>query len=296
MIMRLVICLVFCLLSVSCFKKKAAPGDSTIFLTSKRLGELTDKKLQEVSGLAASSANPGYLWTHNDSGNPAVVYLVDENLEIRLTCKLQGAKNRDWEDIAVGPGPDANKRYVYVADIGDNNARYAIKFIYRFEEPILTDKSEINITSFDTIAFRLADGKKDTEAIMIHPQTKNIYVVSKREKPVWVYELKYPYALRDTSTAAKIVSVPLTQIVAAGISPDGSDIIMKNYDNIYYWNMKGKPISEALTEKPEKLQYTEEPQGEAIGFNVEGSGFYTLSERISGEKSFLYFYGRQSGK
>src|SRR5688572_13317881 len=126
--------LCFVLLSVSlvsCFDKKSIPGNSGVFFPSRQLAELTDSKLEEVSGLAASSANPGMLWTHNDSGNPAVVYLVDENLKIRLACRLQGIKNRDWEDIAVGPGPDPAKRYVYVADIGDNNAKHEVKYLYR---------------------------------------------------------------------------------------------------------------------------------------------------------------------
>ena len=56
---------------------------------------------------------------------------------IKLTCTLAGVENRDWEDIAVGPGPDASKSYVYVADIGDNEGQYQYKYIYRFEEPVL---------------------------------------------------------------------------------------------------------------------------------------------------------------
>ena len=36
---------------------------------------------------------------------------------------LTGAKMRDWEDIAVGPGPEPNVDYLYVGAIGDNDAR-----------------------------------------------------------------------------------------------------------------------------------------------------------------------------
>lgn len=241
-----------------------------------------------------SVANPGHFWVHNDSGNPAVVYLIDENLKIRLTCRLEGVKNRDWEDIAIGPGPDPDKRYVYVGDIGDNNAKHREKMIYRFAEPALagSNVSEIVISSFDTIVFRLEDGSKDTETLMIHPQTQNIYVVSKREEPVHVYELKYPFA-DDTLTALKVATLPLTQIVGGDISHDGQEVLMKNYNDIYYWNLKGKSFSEGLTMDPGILEYTEEPQGEAIAFNLDSSGFYTLSEKIKGEKTYLYFYKRR---
>jgi hypothetical protein len=292
--MRILLVVCFSFLSASCSEKKSVRGDSDVFLPSRRLAELTDKKLDEVSGLAASFANPGFLWTHNDSGNPPIVYLVGEDLKIRLACRLKGVRNRDWEDITVGPGPDPGKRYVYVADIGDNNANHKLKYIYRFEEPVLGNQSgEIIITSFDKIVFRLEDGEKDTESVMIHPETKNIYLVSKREKPVYLYELQYPYAAGDTLTAKKIISLPLTQIVAAGFSPDGQEIVMKNYDNIYYWNLNHRTIQNALRDKPAVLNYTEEPQGEAIAFKLDGSGFYTLSEQLKGEKTYLYFYGRK---
>ena len=294
MSIRIVISFLVWVLAGSCFEKSSLPIDSEIFFPAKRLGQLKDKKLEEASGLASSAANPGFLWTHNDSGNPAAVYLVDEDLKIRLTCKLMGIKNRDWEDIAVGPGPDENKRYLYVADIGDNEAKHAEKYIYRFEEPRLGDQSgEITISAFDTISFRLEDGKKDTEAIMIHPVTKDIYVVTKREAPVHVYELKYPYSLGEASIAQEIVSLPFTQIVSAGISMDGEEMVMKNYDHIFYWDIKGKSIGEVLKQEPKILKYTEEPQGEAIAFKTDGSGFYTLSEKIKGHETFLYFYGKQ---
>lgn len=293
--MRIVTVLLTGVLMVSCFSKKSTQGNSQIFLAPEQLAQLADKKLEEVSGLAASRTNPGLLWAHNDSGNPAVVYLVDEALKIRLSCELKGIKNRDWEDIAVGPGPDKTKRYVYVADIGDNSARHAYKYIYRFEEPVLNnDDSQITITSFDTIVFRLEGETKDAEAILIHPATGNIYLVSKRESPVHLYELKLSEFVADTLTAENISSIPFTQIVAADFSADGEEVLLKNYDQIYYWRLEGRSLPDALKEKPEVLKYTEEPQGEAITFNLDGSGFYTLSEKITGEKSYLYFYGRNS--
>ena len=55
----------------------------------------------------------------------------------------------------------------------------------------------------------------------------------------------------------------------------------------------GKTLQEALRQKPHLLKYTEEPQGEAIAFNLDGSGFYTLSEKIPGEKTFLYYYAKR---
>ena len=218
---------------VACSKQKdPEKTTSDLFKPAQRLAQLSKKELSEISGLAASVNNAGLLWMLNDSGNGPKIFLVNDELDILLTCTLKGVKNRDWEDITVGPGPEANKNYVYVGDIGDNMAAYDYKNIYRFEEPVLSNGSTLSIEKFDTITFTLSDGKKDTESLMMHPKTKNLYVISKREKPVYVYELKYPQSTRDTITAEKLVSLPLSHAVAADFSEDGNELLVKNYRNV----------------------------------------------------------------
>jgi DNA-binding beta-propeller fold protein YncE len=279
--------------TVACSQKKGKDSDSELFLEGKKLVEVTNKKLDEASGLAASSSNPGLLWTHNDSGNRAEIFLVDDKLDIRLTCTLANIINRDWEDISVGPGPEAGKNYIYVADIGDNMAIFPYKIIYRFEEPKFTEgTTQVSITNFDRIVFQL-DVKKDTESLLIDPKTKNLYVVSKREKPVYVYELKYPYSTTDTLTAQKIGSIPFGQIVAGDFSADGNEVLMKNYNNVLYWRLDNENLASALKRNPAIVTYEAEPQGEAVTFARDGSGFYTISERVKGERSFLWFYPRK---
>jgi hypothetical protein len=218
------------MLLVFCSTKKAPNNSEPDFRRGKRLAELKSKNLKEVSGLAASVRNPGLLWAHNDSGNGPDIYLIDQNLSVKQHYILVGVKNRDWEDIAVGPGPDSTKNYVYLGEIGDNEAKYPLKYIYRFEEPALdsAQSGAISISEFETITFRLSDQQKDTEALLIDPKTKDLLVISKREEPVNVYQLKYPYSTEDTITARQVITLPLTQIVAASCSPGGDEILMKN--------------------------------------------------------------------
>lgn len=286
--------LFFMLLTTAACSQKADKVDSNIFLKGKELAEVTNKKLEEVSGLAASINNTGMFWTHNDSGNPAEVFLVDQQLNIKLTCKLKGVANRDWEDITIGPGPVAGKNYIYVGEIGDNLGIFQFKNIYRFEEPIYKSGTDaITISKFDTITFQLPDAIKDTEALMINPRDKNLYVISKREDPVYLYELKYPYSTKDTLTAKRVMPLPYSQIVAACFSSDGNAVLVKNYKNVYFWKVGELPLAQALRERPYIVEYKKEPQGEAIAFARDGSGFFTISEKLKGEKSFLYFYPRK---
>ena len=277
-------------------KKAPSANDEHKFQRGKRLAEHKMKDLKEVSGLASSWNNPGLLWSHNDSGNGPDIFLIDQNLTIRQRYILAGIGNRDWEDIAVGPGPDSTKKYVYVGEIGDNEAVYPLKYIYRFEEPVLDSiqNKEIIISEFETITFQLPDQRKDTEAFLVDPQSKDLFVISKREKPVNVYHIEYPYSTNDTITAEQVMTLPLTQIVAASLSPDGTELLMKNYDHIYYWhNAENLSLMQLMKEPFKEIPYINEPQGESITWAMDNSGFFTLSEVNKGKNTFLYFYKRK---
>lgn len=268
---------------------------STDFTEGKPLSEVTDRRLKEVSGLIASVANPGFLWAVTDSGNDAEIFLVDKNLDIKMTVKLTGARNRDWEDIAIGAGPDSSRMYIYVADIGDNEAAYPYKHLYRLVEPSVSEGTNLFLSEFDKIDFKLEDEVKDTESIFIDADSRDIYVISKREQPVSVYLLKYPQPVGDTITAAKVLSLPFKEIVAADCFSKSGDILMKNYSSIYYWkNEDGTDPLTLMKRKPVEVPYKVEPQGESIAWAADGSGFFTLSERKKKQPSYLYFYSKKS--
>lgn len=288
--MKKLFLIVIVLSMVACNGKSLQEAGS--FPTREALGELTDKKIKEASGLVSSINNPGMLWTHNDSGNDAQIFLIDEKLNIKATVTLAGVENRDWEDIAVGPGPDSTRQYVYVGDIGDNDAEYQFKYIYRFEEPtVAAGNSEITISDVDKITFKLSDRVKDTESLMIDPYTKNIYLISKRENPVYLYELKYPQTEGETLVASRIMELPFTSIVAADYLSQNGSVLIKNYEHIYYWENKNKAdIITLMKQQPVEIPYEPEPQGESIAWKTDGTGFYTLSEKKKREPSFLYLY------
>ena len=283
--MRILIITSFLIL-IACSKKEK---DSD-FESQQSVG-LVSGKLREASGLVASIANPGYLWTHNDSGNSASIYLINDKAEIVMTCKLKNTVNRDWEDITIGPGPEENVNYLYVADIGDNEAVYPYKILYRIKEPtFLSD--QIEIEKVDKLTFELPGGARDTEAIMVDPITHYFYVSSKREHSVRLYEIKFPFA-SDTLHAEEVGKLPFNNIVSANISTDGSEVLMKTYRDIFYWKRKGnESIPTLLQRKPVKLKYKPEPQGEAIAWKRDGFGFYTLSESEKGD-GVLFFYKRK---
>jgi hypothetical protein len=145
---------------------------------------------------------------------------------------------------------------------------------------------------FDTLVIHLPDGKRDAETLMIDPANNDLYIVSKREKKVQVYLQHFPYP--DTLRPAKVLKIPFTRIVAGSISPNAQEVLMKDYENIYYWKRSGeKSLTQLLAKDPIELSYKPEVQGESICWNNDASGFYTLSESHEGKMAQLKFYKRK---
>jgi hypothetical protein len=265
--------------------------DSTLFEKGAPMGVNNNKKLEEASGLIASINYPGSLWTHNDSGNPAKLFLLDGKGKTKKTYELAGVENRDWEDIAMGSGPVEGTNYIYLGDIGDNLRRYDIKYIYRFPEPVEGQPEQIQ--NFDTLLVRLEDGIFDSEALLCDPVSRNLYLFSKEQKKSGVYEIQFPFTT-DTLVAKHLYDIPFRTVNAADISSEGNEVLIKTYDNIYYWKKNGnESINELLKKPPIDLEYDREPQGEAIAWAADGSGFYTLGENAKGERAKLYYYKRK---
>ncbi|MGB3781219.1 MAG: hypothetical protein WA960_22830, partial [Tunicatimonas sp.] len=239
---------------------------------------------------------------HNDSGGDPKVYLISDRGTTQATYSLLGANSRDWEDIAAGPGPVAGETYLYVGDIGDNNAQHAIKTVYRFVEPLAADSLPGNvIRPVDAIRFVYPDGPRDAETLLVDPFTKDLYVLSKRDKFVHVYRAAFPQNTESIDTLELLGQLPrqqvgiLEQLVGGDISADGKEVLLKSYVQVFYWQRAdGKtPLVDLLQTEPQVLTYRPEPQGEAIGFATDGSGYFTLSEAQSGIEPRLYFYPRE---
>ncbi len=259
-------------------------------------GLIESNQIDEASGLAASRRHPGVLWTHNDSGDLPRIFALNANGRNLGEVQLAGISARDWEDIAVGPGPEANVDYVYIGDIGDNSAAFPLKMIYRLPEPAYNSNQAVKdtvISNFDTITFQYPDGNRDAETVMVDPLTKDIYVASKRESQVRVYRLPYPQSVTEVMTAEQVATLNLTNVVGGDISPDGLEILIKTYSDIYYWSRTaGQPVGEAVSAQPLKVPYVPEPQGEGICWSGDASGYYTVSEELAGIPAHLYFYPR----
>ena len=75
----------------------------------------------EVSGIVKSRAYDDTFWVHGDSGTPDRIYAINSDGDIISKdkdyngAKVKGAKNVDWEDIAIGENGT-----LILGDIGNN--------------------------------------------------------------------------------------------------------------------------------------------------------------------------------
>jgi len=254
--------------------------DTVVFLPRELMGPLESDKINEASGLASSIRYPDRFWTHNDSGDGALIFLINGEGKTEATVFVKNVANRDWEDIAIAYDAVSKKNLIYIADIGDNEAKYATSAIYILEEPEVNPGSVVEVNAEKVVHFTYEDGKRDAETIMVDPLTSDMYFVSKREAQVGLYTIPYPYAGADTLRALKKLTLPYTQIVAGDISAKGDQILLKNYTTVYYWKRKtGQTVADALSASPFLTPYIQEPQGEAIAWSRDGNAFFTLSEK-----------------
>src|SRR5215211_5767835 len=64
------------------------------------LATVKERAISESSGLVASRQTPDAYWTHNDSGDGPFIYSFDSSGNTLGIFSVNGAQNRDWEDIA----------------------------------------------------------------------------------------------------------------------------------------------------------------------------------------------------
>lgn len=261
-------------------------------------GVIQTPSLNEASGLAVSRQNPSILYSHNDSGHPNWLYAIGINGENYGYFSLSGAGSRDYEDICIGPGPIEGVNYIYLADIGDNDAQYSFVIVYRFPEPDLSQITEggtysIPSDQIERIELTYPDGPRDAETIMIDPWTKDLYIVSKRGFRSLVYRAKYPQQVGARTEMEKLAQLPFNWALGGDISADGKMIAIKDRTRIFYWEREqNETVIQALTKKPKTLPYVLEPQGESFAWSPDGNRYFTLSEQSGIHPPPLYVYQR----
>jgi hypothetical protein len=239
---------------------------------SEELFRMSDPRIVESSGLAASRLHDGVYWTHNDSGDYGPeVYAVDSTGATVATVTLSGAgvEVRDWEAIAVGTDAEGAPA-VYVGDIGDNfQGGWPDIRVYRFTEPAELGDTAVEATTF-TLAY--ADGGRDAEAMMVDPRDGRLYVVSK-EVAGGVYAAPERLDPEGVNTLTRVDSAPL-YATDASFSPDGAHYAIRTY-----WGATLYDAADGVSGRSvDRIGLPELDQGESLAFDHDGAAVLAGTE------------------
>ena len=286
---------------------------------------------QELSGIATANkaGNEGYLWIISDSPANMLAAISITNASNQGVWDFQSPPTyvdvEDIETAVIGGVP-----YIYFLDFGNNGngvdsrgAGIDMRILRAIEPAITGSNGTILSTDYIKIdaAFPGVNGPtlRDCEASFVDPDTGTLYIIIKRDAtPQRVYSLSFANqvagstrtlvyegamtALPEARTQA-LTTTP-TFAVDAAIHPSGTEILVKNYNNIYRFprNKATQTIMQALQQPlvdvtgyvgggtlitgfTRTSHPNAEPQGEGLTYSKDGRDLYSNSEFVSTEGS-----------
>ncbi len=267
------------------------------------LGVIASPQLREISGVVVSRTDANVLWIHNDSGDSARLYAIGTDGSHLGTYTLVGADAVDWEDMA------ADGDYLYLGDIGDNFRTRKSVTVYRVKEPpVSKNQSYVEAELTDVVRLELVypDGPTDAETLLVDPVTGDLFIVTKKQNSNTLYRAGVPHGWNGGQVVLERVEVALPfkkmrkferyggEVTGGDVSRSGDAIILRDYWHAYLWRRSpGSSIGEALGKKPCKVPVVSpmvDGQGEAIGFDAQGSGYYTIPEATEGVPQIIIYY------
>lgn len=293
----------------------------------KDLFSFQDTQIIESSGVVTSFQNERIVFTHNDSGDKPRFFAVDDHGCTVARYAVTNAKFSDWEDMAHSR--DGRGRGVlWFGDIGDNAGSRKDIQVYRTLEPTVVPgtsdtcapiKERVSEGQGYTLVY--PDGAHDAEALMADPVTSQLYIVTKSTEQSSVpalYQAPLPLQVGVKNRLRKITdvqiptrtSVPVTNplgaiplgitpgkqlVTGADIAPDRSRLIVRTYSDAYEWTIPRGGVTQAMLGPATRhIVLPGEPQGEAIGYTRDSSGFIVTSEDTVKTKPPVYLIRRSS--
>ncbi len=265
---------------------------------SRIAGLILDPAVSEISGVAFSRRAPGRLWAVNDSDNGNLLHALSDSGKLLGTYVVDGARNYDWEDLAAYELD--GEAWLLIADTGDNGGlRKEIQLIAVREPDPAAQSGPVAVAW--KLRVRWPDGPRDSEALMVDPQAREIMLLAKKRVPAQLFRVPLPVA--DTAPKrevavqiAQITGLPqptdddlarapgaryMSQITAADLSPDGLRMVVLTYREAYlYARASGEAWRHALARPPRRLGMPPLLQAEAIAFDRDGRTIWISSERL----------------
>ncbi len=217
---------------------------------------IKDDRVDQSSGLARSQNYEGIWWTVNDSGENPEVIGVDGEGKVRAVLGLK-TKVTDVEAIAVDKSGT-----IYIADIGDNKKNRDMVEVFTIPEPSnLEDSESVKFHRYD---FEYPDGAHDAETLLIDPESRRLFFVTKvTSGKAGIYAAPEQASREGTNELSKIADAP-AGVTDGVFVPDGSMAVLRSMTDVatVEWSDEPNVIARATTPTA---------QGESIALSDSGN-------------------------
>jgi hypothetical protein len=241
---------------------------------------ITDPRLAELSGLVADDQ---HWYAVNDGGTSAKVWVLGKDCQVQDTITAS-IDPYDVEDLARG----ADGTF-WLSDTGDNDEDR--------DTVALLSLTPAGVPGIHRLTY--PDGKHDAEALLLDSAGVPYIFTKNPLGTADVYRPAGPMASPGPTPLTHVATVRLTStdtpggpvpgivgsvvVTGAASSADGTAIALRTYTDAYLFPVRNGDVVAALAEKPVRVPLPNEPQGEAIAFQPDGS-------LVSGSES-----GRENG-
>jgi hypothetical protein len=222
--------------------------------------------IPETSGLAVSRRSPGLLWSHNDSGNAAVLFALDSGGALRGRVRVP-VSTRDWEDISAARCPQGD--CLYIADVGDNGRDRRQIRIYRVPEPAPGDAETAPPEVFTAT---YVDGPHNAEALFV--VDADLFIVTK-DRAGFLYRATLPPS-GSRLIFQRAGQLGIAMVTDAETSRDGTSIVVRTPGEVVLFRTTDVIGGTYTPVHRIAIGGLREPQGEGVA--LDGEMLYLSSE------------------
>jgi hypothetical protein len=258
-----------------------------------QLATVKDPAIEESSGLARCHSRDDAVWTHNDSGDGARLFLIDVKGRTLGTALVDGVDPLDWEDMCSFRRD--GKNYLLIGDIGDNRSRRSDLTLCLVEEPdarAVAAPTVWHLQPTALIRLQLEGGARDVESLAVDASDGAIYLASKSLLgDCQIFQMAWDWASVVRRQAAgpqlppppliakRIAAVAIPLTTGMDISADGRRAAIVSYAGAYeFARREGETWAVAFARPPHPLPLPVRKQGEAICYGADDRSLYLTSE------------------
>lgn len=209
-------------------------------------GQMKTPAIRESSGIVESRQFPGVYWTHNDSGNPPVLYAVRRDGSLINAFPVKCVM-LDWEDIAID-----DDGHLYLADTGNNGLFRESAGILQITEPDPNIAPDPHAPLVPTRSFALTferGRRMDIESFFIWKNDGYLISKSSADAPTTLWSLTLTNNAMQTLKPVATLPVRAT-CTGADLSVDGEQLAVMTIDGPLLFKGLGGDVSKVRDVQP----------------------------------------------